>query len=239
MSAYRAPDPTSLGALIEDDPPSKVQRYALWAPIVLGVIIDLNALISRPHGEGWFVVALGGILFPGFAVLGLLTSKAHRVRIYDDGLVVGEGARARASRWDEIGEIYLRPTTSRRNTLAQHHFLRLRLADGTSFEFLGELAMRDHIHRHTRARLLEAAEQQLTAGEVRFGEVVVDQTGVRTPATSLAWSSIARASVDGQTQSVVIRGPGAAWIETPIRELPNTHVLMELVNARATAAEAT
>ncbi len=238
MSAYREPTAPPLGPLIEDVRKPAAQRYVLWIPIVIGVVIDLSALVSRPHGEGWLIVALMGILAPSLAILGLLTSRAYRVRIHEDGLVVGDGARARSARWEDIRETLMRPTVSRRNQLAALHFFRLVLADGSSLEFLGAIALRDYIHTRTRTRLMESAKKQLVEGEVRFGEVVVDASGVRRAETRLGWASIARATSDGQTHSIVIRGPGSSWIEAPIAEVPNTHVLIDLVNERATGGEA-
>lgn len=232
MSAYRATGENELGPLIVEAHPRRT-RALFWALLAIGLLADLGALLSRPKGvDGWMTVLFLGVAFPVVALLGLFGRQADSVRLHELGFV----ARGRAVRWDDVIELRTERSIAGRNgryrAVLDRYTVRLKNGETLDlrFAFANNDAILDHIRDRTREHLLRGAAPPMT-----FGPVTLDDTGVRTEFTSLSWSQIARAGFDGAAHNVVIRGPGSAWIEVPLQEVPNAHVLCAMVNARATA----
>jgi hypothetical protein len=230
VSAYRSAGGPLLGALLEDIKPPRGVRLPLYGLIGLGGAIDVGALLSKPSFDGWLVVAFAGILMPFVCVLGLLGNKYPRIRIYEEGLIVGEDALAR---WDDIVEIVTTRVVAGRRSSAVMDLHALRLASGSSIDAIDRTnVLLAHLRKRTRDRLLTDARQKLAAGPLTFGRITVDAEAVFTDVSRIQWGSIEGAHFDGPLDSVVVHGPRGAWIEAPLHEVPNAHVLIELVKER-------
>jgi hypothetical protein len=235
MSGYRAAAGDELGPLVEEVRPPRVAiRVILVCLLAIGLLADLGALLSPPKGvDGWLTLILIGVAFPVAALVGLFGRQADAVRLHEHGFV----ARGRAVRWDDVVELRTKRFVAGRNGRYRSTLDRytIHLKNGETldlrFAFANNDAVLEHIRERTREHLLRAAMLPIT-----FGAITVDDAGVRTEFTNLTWSQIARAGFDGAMHNVVIRGPGSAWIEVPLHEVPNAHVLCAMVNARATAA---
>jgi hypothetical protein len=234
MSAYRGAIAPELGPLIEEARPSRWPLTALTALFVfVAVIIDASALASPPNNiERWMTVILFGIAVPALVLFARFGRQPDSIRIHQLGFV----ARNHAVRWDELVELRTKRFIGGRNgtyrSVLDRHRLRLRNGEQLDlrFAFANNDAVLDHMRERTREPLLR--ETTLPA---KFGAITVDEQGVRTEFASLNWSQIDRAGFDGPLANVVVRGPGSAWIELPLDEVPNAHVLCAIVNQRAAA----
>jgi hypothetical protein len=233
VSAYRGAEAPDLGPLVEDVRPNRGAVTALLVLfLVIAFIIDASALASRPDNvERWMVVVLFGVVAPALALLARFGRQPDAIRIHQLGFVSGP----HAVRWDDVVEIRTRRhIAGKRNQVRSVLDLHtIRTANATielRFAFADNDAVLRQLHERTREHLVRE-----TALPATFGTITVDESGVRTEFASLAWSQISRAALDPTTGNVIVRGPGSAWIESPVAEVPNVHVLCALVNARATA----
>jgi len=235
VTAYRGAEGPELGPLIEDVRPNRGPVTALLVLFLfIGLIIDLSAIATPPASfDRWLVVVLFGVLAPVLALLARFGRQPDPLRIHELGFVSG----AHAVRWDDVVELTTKryvagDRTVQRSTLDVHT---LRTRDGRTIElrfaFPNNDAVLQHFHARTREHLLSS-----TTLPAKFGVISVDESGVRTEFASLGWSQISRAALDGPASQVIVRGPGSAWIEAPLHEVPNAHVMCALVNARAAAS---
>lgn len=233
MSSYREPAPDALGPVLDEARPSRGPLIALSVLFLfIALIIDVSALASPPTSvDRWMTIVVFGIAAPAFALLALFGRRADAVRVHEQGMVVG----ARAVRWDEIVEVRTKryPGTTRSTrrpaSVLDHYTIRTRGGETLDlrFAFPNNDAILDHIHERTREPLRRAASLPAT-----FGPITADERGVRSELASLSWSEITGASLEGPLRSVVIRGTGAGWLEYPLAEVPNAHVLLALVKER-------
>jgi len=233
MSAYRSEATPALGALIADHRPRSFGRIAISIFFLLvAIVIDLASLASPPHGVNqWLILILWGILAPAIALLSLFGRKPEHVRIHEHALVVG----ARIVPWDELVELRTHRYLAGRRTLKpvlDRHYLRTR--DGQSLEVRCGLVDLDGLLEQMRARTLERmlseARERLAAGEtVAFGKLSLDGTSIRTADTTLPRASIESISFEGPGQTLTIKGKGSAWLEAPLEDVGNPHVLLALL----------
>lgn len=237
VTAYRQSEGVELGPLVVDARPNRGPATALMVLFLfIGLIIDVSALASPPTSfERWLVVIIFGVVFPALGLLGRFGRQPDAVRIHEQGFVSGP----HAVRWEDIVEIVTKRhvagnRTQKRSSLDVHT---IKTKDGRTldlrFGFVDNDAVLRQLHERTREHLLRA-----TKLPAKFGAVNVDDTGVRTEFASLGWSQISRAALDGPASQVIVRGPGSAFIELPLHEVPNAHVMCALVNQRATAPTA-
>lgn len=235
MSAYREAAP-ELGPLLQEFKPSRLGIRALFGFMIgFGLLVDGSALIVGLSAMGGPLPLLFlGAVVPGLGVLGLTSTGPDLLRVHQNGLVVGQ---REVVLYDQILEVstlrILSQSRGQATPIADRHFLRT--SDGRVVEVrcfgagLVESVL-DHIRGATRERLVHDAREKQS---LQFGELTMDDSGVRTEDASLSWSSISGASFEAA--SVIIRGPGSAWIELDLDKVPNAHVLVALVNERARA----
>jgi hypothetical protein len=237
MSAYRGPSQPELGALVEDARPNRGPLIALSVLFLfIALIIDVSAFATPPTTtERWLTIVLFGVLAPVLALVALFGRKPDALRVHELGFVSG----THAVRFDDVVEMRTQRYVAgnrrqMRSTLDRYTF---KTKSGETFElrlaFPNNDAVLGLLQERMRPHLIAS-----TSLPAKFGPVTVDDAGVRTEFASLKWSEIERASFDGPASQVVIRGPGSAWIELPLHEVPNAHVLTALVNQRVTAGAA-
>lgn len=247
---YRTPERQEPGPLLADFRPRNAGRIvAAIALLLIGLMVDLGAIASGGvSGTGWMVVLVWGVAFPAVGLLMLFGRKPDRVRVHEHALVTGEGRGEVVTSWSDVVELRTRRHLGgrRQNVRAvlDRHFLRTR--DGASREVRCALVDLEALLRLLRARTIEplltgAREQlaRLEPGEkLAFGALSLDDAGVRSADGALDWSSIEDVAFDGPAQSVVIKGRDGKWLESPLDDVPNAHVLHALAHERLAAARA-
>jgi hypothetical protein len=235
VSAYRGAEGPELGPLVEDVRPNRGPLTALLVLFLfIALIIDVSAIASRPTSfERWLTVLVFGIVVPVLVLIARFGRQPDPIRIHQQGFASG----AHAVRWDDVLELRTkRHVAGRRTQLRSSLDINtLRTKSGQTIELRFGFTDNDSVLRQlqerTREHLLAATTLPAT-----FGVIIVDDAGVRTDVTTLGWPQVTRAALEGPDSRVVIRGPGSAWIEAPLHEVPNAHVLVALVNKRAAAA---
>ena len=231
MSAYRGAAEPDLGALIEDARPNRGPLNALLVLFLfVALIIDVSALATPPTSiERWMTIILFGVAAPGLVLLARFGRQPDSIRIHELGFFAG----GRAVRWDDVVELRTqRYVAGRRGQLRSTlDRLTVRTRAGETFElrfaFGNNDAVLAQLHERTRQHLLAATTLPAT-----FGGVTVDESGVRTEFASLRWPEIESATFDGPASQVVIRGTGSGFIEFPLHEVPNAHVLVAIVKQK-------
>lgn len=152
------------------------------------------------------------------------------LRFHDDGVViVRHDETTELIRWDSIVEV----CTIAHGRDCEEYVLRTnRSTHRVRLTRPGSDIARARLHEATLARLLAAAHAELREGSVSFGPLVVDVVGIRTEFTDLRWHRIA----DVRAQQLagkagiglVVHGRDGTWIELPLRDVPNEHVLIAL-----------
>jgi len=151
------------------------------------------------------------------------------LRFHHDGVVIVRGPSTERVRWESVVEIRtsaLHRDLERyvvRTTDNQTHVIELKRPDSA--------ISRAQLHDPTLGRLLGDARAALASGSARFGPIVVDGAGIRTDLADLRWHRIAdiRPQQLGRRESVlVILGRDHTWIELPLHDVPNVHVLIAL-----------
>lgn len=233
MSAYRAAEAPALGPLIADYRPRSLPRILVAILFILiGAFTLLGAVASPPHGvRHWLIVLVWGGLFPAAGLLALFGRKPDRVRIHELAVVIGD----RVVPWDDVVAIRTHRYLSTRGrpirpVLDRHYFS---TRDGQLFEARCSMVDLDGLLAQLRARTLEplvaAARLRLDAGEtLTFGELTLTPDAVGSSGVSIPRASVESATFEGLDQNVTIKGKGSAWLEAPLKDVPNAHVLLAL-----------
>ncbi|MBI2388189.1 MAG: hypothetical protein HYV09_01120 [Deltaproteobacteria bacterium] len=239
--AYRTPEPKELGPLLGDFRPRNAGRIvASILLLLIGAMVDLGAIVSgQMSWNGWIVVAVWGVVFPAVGLLMLFGRKPDRVRVHELALVSGEGRGEVTTSWTDVVELRTRRHLGGRrqhlSAVLDRHFVRTR--DGGVHELRCALVDLEALLELLRARTIEPlltdARERIDRGEtVSFGALSLDADGVRTADGALGWPSIEEVAFEGPAQSVAIKGRAGKWLEAPLDEVPNAHVLRALSRER-------
>lgn len=233
MSAYRSAEPTTLGPLIAEHQPTGVGRILVpIVVVVIGLLIDLAAFGSPPRTfNHWAIVLVFGVLAPVFGLLTLFGRQPDTVRVHELGIVTGSWVLP----WTEIAELKVRRYVGGRRTttnVLDRYWLRTRGGETVELR-CGNVdldALLATMRKGTLEPLLAEARSTLeSGGKLTFGKLTWDGATLASPDSSIARASIDSATFEGLDHAVVVKGRGSAWIELPLEDVPNAHVLLALL----------
>jgi len=217
---------------------------------VLGGIILVRLITMITEGE-WENLSEG--VFVLFLILGcaaaLLWSARNagriRVEVYADGLVHRVGSSTHTCRWEDIlvvTEIRLGFADFHEGLHGvmthQTHAFHLHLRSGQV------IALQDYISGLTRLgymikeatlpRLVAASLSDLDQGRpINFGPITLYPDGMEVKGKRLAWEEIKRVKRKGNWLFLHRRGALIFWKRLPLGEIPNAHVLEEILAQRS------
>jgi hypothetical protein len=189
---------------------------------------------------GLFVIALcAGI---GVSLLrGSHTRSRTLVEVYKDGLVLREGEDDTSCRWIDV--LAVTEVKQGASDFAdwvvgvmknETHSFHLHLSSGQVIvlkDYISDLArLGDILKQETLPRLLAAALEGLDQGRpVDFGPIRVRPGGIEVDGKTLPWEAIQGVKRKFNWFQIHRRGGWVSWKKFKLGEVPNAHVLEELV----------
>lgn len=97
-------------------------------------------------------------------------------------------------------------------------------------------ALVEYAKERTLPRLLAEAQSRFSNGEaLTFGDLALDEQGLNCGAKSLSWTEIESLIASQGLIRMKKRGKRGNWNSVPVSDVPNSHVLIALVQARVGA----
>lgn len=231
--AYRT-DARPLGApLVEYRPPPlapSLARAARHPSVVLGVVVFLALVVTFARSP-LEVIALTTMLAAALATVGARRAarrRGARVQLHELGLLVGEGATARALWWDDV--VALRLDRGAEPDARQTIELRtdedaLRLGDGL---VLGDLL--DRVEEATFAPIEKRVRVALERGEaVPFGPFTVTADALAHGSSRLEWSRVRLDERGGRFVVHADLADGVEWASASVAEVDSARVFLSVV----------
>jgi hypothetical protein len=221
------------------------------------LVVALGAFAPKAIGAAakFILLPLGA---GGFLLWHLVRSRGQAVLAYPAGLFRAQRGEVESYPWDEITAVTLRTVageieitrdeagavvgalirvTAPAVRLGAGGFALAR-PDGRTADFgpmldgYAELAA--DVQTRTFPRLYAAAEAELAAGRpVWFGPVCVGPDKLGTVKRELPWAEVGEAAVANKVLTVKRVGYRRAWPLGPLHAIPNPHVAVALIAARA------
>jgi hypothetical protein len=220
-------------------------HYLLGAavPLLVGIgllLVCLLAIQHLRHGFPLKLVLIGGALIVTAIVVGIRNYRARglQVLVYPEGLIRIHRGEAKAVLWEEVQEVWYTKAEGMAAkvtngavalTVVRENGDKLHFGD--QLPHLDELALT--LHRLTLPLLLERARERFdTTGRVVFGPVTVSRAGIGQADELLPWDEVETVALNEDTHKLAIRKKGKwlDWYETSLSEVPNFHVLRELIS---------
>ena len=161
--------------------------------------------------------------------LSIAGPEAADLRFHERGVAIVRPARTERVRWDEIREL----RTLTRSPDLEHYRLVTRGEETHEVRIAMPSAVTAFaaLHAPTLKHLLAAALAALQEGPVRFGAVLADERGLHSAFAELRWERIAEIAIQPDGDRLVVRGRDETWMEFPLADVPNPHVLIALASA--------
>lgn len=194
------------------------------------------------------MLVFGGLFLAGGIALLLSIRAAGQtcVEVYADGLILREGPTATSCRWTDILTVTEKEAVSgdeviQEAMVSESRAFRLHLQTGevialkSYIEGLAELGA--IIQEETLPHLFPACQVKLRQGQhVEFGPIRLHREGIEVQGQVLSWTEIQDVKRKGGWIRFYGRGAWGSWKKIKLSEVPNAHVLFEIV-ARRTGAE--
>jgi hypothetical protein len=194
---------------------------------------------DRP--TGWLATALAAGTLGVVAVARARSRGVISVIVYEDGLVYTRGGRTQAFRWADVTAV-----SEQRFTLVnplgrpigRGHSLRFQCQGGAEHDLeVGGIAESDavsgYVHQGTLEFLVPQAEAELAASRpVSFGPLAATPAGLSLGRDFLAWEQLASLEVIDGKLVVGRKDDPEPWFEQPTWAVPNTELLLNLIEAR-------
>jgi len=160
--------------------------------------------------------------------LSITGPEADDLRFHERGVAIVRPSRTERVRWDELREL----RTLTRSPDLEHYRLVTRRGETHEIRIAMPSAVTAFtwLHTPTLKHLLAAALASLQEGPVRFGSVLADERGLRSTFAELRWERIAEIAIQPDGDRLVVRGRDETWMEFPLADVPNPHVLIALTS---------
>jgi hypothetical protein len=252
ISEYEGLSPgTALGAKVEEF------RTENWSQLLRGCIglfcLSIGALIVivqvmdafkgelRLTKAGLVVTMM--LLVAGVGLLrGIREAARVRVELFSEGLILREGSIVVSCFWKEILVVLEKEATHQQQRELESiasiaRAFVLRLSSGRTIvlkSYLRDLErLGAAIQRGTLPHLLPQYQSALCAGrDAEFGSIRLVYAGIEVAKKTLPWSELGRIVRDGGWLKIKKRGAWFAWKKVRLNEVPNAHVLQEIVSQR-------
>ncbi|HKI32209.1 MAG TPA: DUF6585 family protein [Gemmataceae bacterium] len=214
---------------------------AAVSTLVLGLALIGIAIAVLFVGRDWGHVPK--VILVGVGLIAISARNWRRLRqtrglwviVYPEALVRVQGETADVLSWKEIVTVCRASFTSSERGKSTNPARRLTLQTGTckTFEFDESLAglsqLRELVEEHTLEHLLHPALDRYEAGEeVTFGSVRASCEGMRFGGNILPWADYDGAEVSKGVLTVTARDASRPFCKVPVRDVPNSHVLIAL-----------
>jgi hypothetical protein len=186
----------------------------------------------------WKLILLGCVMVPGSVMLAVRAFRHRRMRVlvYPEGLVRMDGDRASAFFWEEIDSVLRKTYSANAWERFAHgslvYTVRLKNGKETSFEDhvaglqdLGRVIERETL-KHLLPRLQAAFDEQRL---LDFKKLSVDTAAITVAKATLAWSDVETLHIGASAITIKKKGKWGTWSTVPTAEIPNLHVLAELL----------
>jgi hypothetical protein len=219
--------------------------------VLLGLAFLAGAVLLLVAGPGKGHTPVAKVVILGIACLsgGVATLRQARsvrglsVYAFADGVARLQGAKAEVMRWDDVNTVKRIPNAKAEGmTLARPTQLILTGRDGRELVFNESLSrlgdLRKLVEERTLRTMLPAAQEAFDGGAaIGFGKLGVSPDGIHHGNKTLPWEDLKEAKVEDG--SLVVRSAGAwlAFCKVPLGEVPNSHVLLALIERAAPKAE--
>jgi hypothetical protein len=215
--------------------------------ILLGVLFCLACVAGFCMGRAEAVHgAVFGVAFltGGSALLmGNRLAAKTSVEVCAKGLVVREGAMVTSCTWGEIIAVIEKQAVSSDDVLAElrrheSRAIQLVLHSGLVIilkSYVCRLAeLGAIIKRETLPLLLPSYQSALHSGQpVKLGLILLDRDGIVVGMDRLPWCEVSGADRKGGWVRLHRIGSWKSWKKVKLSEVPDAHVLIEMVNQRA------
>ena len=203
-------------------------------------------VLALANGNGAFIhLVVFGMLFLAGGIALLVSIRAAGrtcVEVYEDGLVLRQQSHAQQCRWEEIVKVIEKEAVDgdeviseglRSESRAFHLHLRSGKVIMLKSYLRAPARLGTTVKRETLPFLLPAYQEILQMGEcAQFGPICVHRNGITVQEQTLLWVELQRdgASADGSCS--IAAGTGRPGKKSNSLDVPNSHVLMQIVCER-------
>lgn len=158
------------------------------------------------------------------------------LRTYADGLVYRRNNQETAARWNDVADVYEAAESRTVNGIPVGTFYKytIEFKDGRRIKTSERLAEMEMFSRTIRSQLfprlfVEAVERYNSGAEVKFGEISVNQSGIKYRQKVLPWGDLGETQLINGHLIILSTDGKKSWATVALARTPNYFVLTALL----------
>jgi hypothetical protein len=207
--------------------------------IAITVLAVVDPPPATPDGAAGIFMMVAFYVLALLPVTLVLVHRKRRAELYEHGLVLIDGARSRAVRWDEVTTIRVEVMSFRVNGIPTGTNCRCVLVPSTGEKLVfnhwldGALELVELVEDAVAQHQLPRARRVIDGGgTVEFGPWMLGLVGIaKGSGEPLPWTEVDRVDVNGGFVIVRKRGKRLPWASRRYARLPNARTLLSLAHS--------